>query len=186
MIEYATNREHKCVVYMAINLKTDDIYIGATEKGVRQRQLRHLWNARNGRPGKLYNAIRKYGENNFLFVEHLKCVDFWDALKQEEFYIKAMRPKYNLTAGGGGVKGYKFSEESKQRMAAAKRGKPGRITHSRPVKCLTDNREFISVSAAAKHYNLDRSTVAGYCGGSLKPKRLGLRFEYIALGGSYL
>jgi len=174
------------LVYMAINLVNDKIYIGATEKGLSSRRARHFWNAKTGRPGKFYNAIRKYGKNKFSFVEVLKCKDFWEALREEELYIKALKPHYNLTAGGGGVKGYKFSAESRAKMSAAKLGKPGRITHSNPVKCKTDGLVFRSVSEAAKYYSLDRATIVAYCKKQGKTRRLNLEFEYVEAGGGNL
>jgi hypothetical protein len=37
-----------------------------------------------------------------------------------------MKPTYNMTIGGGGVKGHKHSEEVKAKMSSAKKGKPAR------------------------------------------------------------
>lgn len=159
MIDSSYPDDPKCVVYMAINLVNNKFYIGATEKGVRERQMRHLWNARNGRPGKFYNAIRKYGEDNFLFVNYLKCNDFWEALKEESFYIKALKPHYNMTLGGGGVKGYKFSKESRARMSAARKGKKGRslseatrlrIAAAHRGRKITDETRLAQCRAAVK------------------------------------
>ncbi len=125
MIEHVSNQAGPCLVYMALNLIDHKIYVGATEKGLRNRQMRHIWNAKNGRSGKFYNAIRKHGENNFWFTALAECENFWEALEEEREYIKALKPEYNLTEGGGGVKGYKFSLESRKRMSDAKKGKPG-------------------------------------------------------------
>lgn len=113
------------VVYVATNKVNGKCYIGATQKGVLARRWIHFWHARNGRPGKFYNAVRKHGEDAFEFRPLRACSDFFDALDHERRFIAKMRPEYNLTSGGGGVKGLKFSDESRRKMSEAKKGKPG-------------------------------------------------------------
>lgn len=113
------------IVYAAINLLNDKMYIGATEKGLRPRQMKHVSNARRGQLSKFYTAIRKHGADRFKFLVIQKCADFWDALEHERRLIEWLKPEYNMTDGGGGVKGLKFSAESRKKMSDAKIGKPG-------------------------------------------------------------
>lgn len=181
MIEHVSNQAGPCLVYKALNLVNHKIYVGATDRGLRNRQIRHIWNAKNGRPGKFYNAIRKYGENNFWFTTLALCDNYWEALAEEREFIKALKPEYNLTEGGGGVKGYKFSLESRKKMSDAKRGKPGHITHAKSIKCLTDGKEFISLTAAAKYYGVTKSTISKNCKKLFKSRK-GLEFEFITIG----
>lgn len=113
------------IVYVAVNLVNDKMYVGATEKGLPVRQRKHLANARRGQLSKFYTAIRKHGPEKFKFLIIQKCDDFWDALKHERRLIEMLQPEYNMTDGGGGVKGFKFSETSRKKMSDAKIGKPG-------------------------------------------------------------
>lgn len=113
-----------CVVYCAINLVNSKIYVGATEKGLDVRKRKHLANAKRGQSGKFYTSIRKYGTVSFEFVSVRSCGGFWQALEIERQVIAELKPEYNLTEGGGGVKGLKFSEESRKKMSDAKIGKP--------------------------------------------------------------
>lgn len=112
------------VVYVAINRNNGKKYIGATDKGIENRAYKHFWNAKNGQRGKFYTAIRKHGPDAFEFRLLRECDDFFDALHHESLFIAELKPEYNLTSGGGGVKGLKFTAESREKMAAAKRGKP--------------------------------------------------------------
>lgn len=113
------------VVYMATNNLNGKRYIGATDRGIAHRASRHKWDAKHGKKrSKFHSAIRKYGFSAFEFRLLLPCVDFFDALENEARLIKELKPEYNLTSGGGGVKGLRFSAESKARMSAAKAGRP--------------------------------------------------------------
>jgi group I intron endonuclease len=114
-----------CLVYAAINRVTGDFYLGATEKGLAARRQKHLANAARGQAGKFYTAIRKYGADNFDFIPLSECRDFWDALDFERVCIALMLPRYNLTAGGGGIKGYRHTEEARALMSATRKGRPG-------------------------------------------------------------
>jgi group I intron endonuclease len=118
---------HPFVVYMALNKINGDCYIGATEKGTKGRQSTHRWQVSHGGKSHIvfYRALKKYGEENFKFLTIKQCVDYWDALESERAYIALMKPRYNMTSGGGGIKGYKHTPESKAKMSAAKKGKPG-------------------------------------------------------------
>jgi group I intron endonuclease len=66
------------------------------------------------------SAIRKYGFENFI-QEIIECdesqLDMW-----ERFYIHfydSFNNGYNLTEGGCGIRGYKHSEETKQKISNA-------------------------------------------------------------------
>ena len=120
-------KNHPFTVYLALNKINGRFYIGATEKGTSGRASTHRWQARHGGKShiKFYRAIKKHGEENFKFLTIKECSDYWDALETERAYIALMKPAYNMTSGGGGIKGHKMSAESKAKMSAAKKGKPG-------------------------------------------------------------
>lgn len=101
----------KCIVYQALNIKNGKRYIGATIKGLHARKMRHFNCARLGHPGKFYTAIRSHGPDAFVFTEMMECRDFFHALEEEERLIAELKPEYNVTAGGGGVKGHSPSPE---------------------------------------------------------------------------
>lgn len=207
------------MVYIARNTTNGHFYIGATEKTLAIRRRNHLWNARTGRHGRFWAAIRKYGESAFEFTPLAACKDFFDALEQERKFIAELRPQYNLTAGGGGIKGYRFSAESRAKMAQAKKGKPnhwsgGRmpqeirdrlaaarraergkvlsesqkkslrvnaakanVARRKAVLCVTDGREYPSLTAAGKVYGLTTGQLTQYCSGMHQSQR-GLVFRY--------
>jgi group I intron endonuclease len=116
----------RCIVYLVTNIKVmDGCYIGMTEKGLPKRKHQHLWTARTGRGGVFHRAIRKYGEDSFRWRVIEVWPDYFSALDAERKCIRILKPAYNLTAGGGGIKGYKHTPETKIKMSAAKKGKPG-------------------------------------------------------------
>jgi group I intron endonuclease len=86
----------------------------------------HKNKLRNGKHSNLYlqRAWNKYGENNFYFSECIICpVEELD--NYERFYIKLLNCLdfgYNLESGGNLNK--TLSQESKQKMSDAKKGKP--------------------------------------------------------------
>ena len=119
-------RDHPFVVYMALNKVNGAFYIGATEKGTEQRSIIHLGNVRRAEKNlRFYRAVRKHGAENFKFLTIKECSDYWDALESERQYISLLKPRYNMTAGGGGIKGYRHTPEAIVKMSAAKKGKPG-------------------------------------------------------------
>ncbi len=133
-------REHPFVVYMVLNKINGNFYIGATQKGARHRSMIHLTTARSDRNGNqsIYRAIRKHGEKNFKFLTLKECADYWDALESERSYIAAFKPRYNMTDGGGGVKGLKHSDKSKNQMSLAKKGKPSVWTKTKMPQEIRD------------------------------------------------
>lgn len=59
----------------------------------------------------------------------------------------------------------------------------GPIKASKPVRCLDDGKIFESASAAARHYDLARSSVSQLCSLKYKSKMVcGYRFEYVEKG----
>lgn len=73
----------------------------------------------------LWRAYKKYGIDNFDMELVEECPEE-DLNPLEELYIEhynTLFPNgYNLTKGGDGVSGYKFSEDSKQKMSNSHKG----------------------------------------------------------------
>lgn len=118
-------------VYQVTNLVDGKSYIGVTTNGVRRRWLRHCTRAkqnkhRNGNCPAFHNAIREYGPDSFV-VEHIFTVlDADKAYEIEQEFIKEKNTKdpngYNMTHGGKGVSGLKFSEETLLLWSKAAKG----------------------------------------------------------------
>lgn len=106
-------------VYVIINLVTSKEYVGQSIRP-NFRWKSHFHSARNGGELALHRAIRKYGEHNFAVSIIRKCTE-GDVNHWEEYYIEkfdTMIPSgYNMTYGGDGVYGSKFSPESKNRCS---------------------------------------------------------------------
>lgn len=169
----------KSIVYVATNKINGKIYVGATEKTLDERKWRHLWRARSGQKSKFCSALRKYGDDGFEWKIIARCKNFFDALKQESWAIEDLKPEYNMTLGGGGVKGFRFSDESKAKMSLAKKGKKGSCSQKlkRRVTCLNDGKTYESCTAAGNAYGISHAMISAYCSGKNRSRR-GLMFKY--------
>lgn len=95
------------IIYKITNLLNSKVYIGQTSKSLEERWKQHQRNLQKGIKYHLYNAIRKYGINNFNIetIDNVKLS--LDLSKKEIFWIKyynAANRKfgYNGTLGGEG------------------------------------------------------------------------------------
>ena len=145
-------------------------YIGQTTRE-EKRKLEHKNNAKNGVKTKFYDAIRKYGYNNFRYtkifetssknIENIKLI--LDAL--EKFYIKkynSVENGYNICSGGGGTlgldawnKGISWTEATKRKMSASHKGKQAwnkglKATLEQRVK-LSNSHKGLPSSKKGKH-----------------------------------
>lgn len=114
------------IIYIVKNNITDNYYIGQTIKSLYERKLSHI---RESKRSNFYfhKALNKYGIDNFTW-EILEHCDSKEELDEMEFhYIKqynSMRPNgYNLTYGGDGVVGFKFTDESKHKLSKLHKGR---------------------------------------------------------------
>lgn len=125
-------------VYMATNRTNGKRYIGVTGLGMSRRRDKHLENARRGRHGRFYDAIRKHGPNSFDWSVLCRRKGRAEAYRREFAYVDGLAPKYNVVPGGGGGDGG---------------------SNRQPVVCLEDGATFPSAAAAAIHYKADLSDV---------------------------
>ncbi len=113
-------------IYEITNEVTKQKYIGFTTKSVEYRFRQHGYNANLGKNSYLYKSIRKYGFENFTVRELEKGDDVDYLMKvREPYYISKLKPneKLNLTEGGQGTIGHKFTKEHRERIAKALRGR---------------------------------------------------------------
>ena len=85
------------MIYKITNTINNKFYIGMTSKTIQERFDRHLRNVKYGGDTHLYNAMRKYGPENFLIEEVCEGMD-----EKEIEMISKLKPQYNQTEGGTG------------------------------------------------------------------------------------
>lgn len=75
-------------------------YVGLTKTSVHVRWLNHVKRANTGKNHPLYNAIRKYGRENFI-VETLETgLTEQEASVREKYHIPLLVNRYNISDGG--------------------------------------------------------------------------------------
>lgn len=109
-------------IYCLFNTKNGKRYIGQTSKDVQKRIDAHI---KGYDDFLIQRALKKYGVKNFSLQtwevpdEQLDVAEI-SIIKQ----LQTKRPNgYNLTIGGDGVKGYKFSEKHKKKISEALKGR---------------------------------------------------------------
>ncbi len=114
------------IIYKAVNLVNNKVYIGQTVSSLQRRKKGHLANAKNGEDTYFYNAIRKYGPDSFIW----EIIDYTFSLEEqnekEKYWIKEYKStnrKYGYNMRDGGEAGGSPNEETKKRMSNAKKGK---------------------------------------------------------------
>lgn len=108
------------IVYK-ITFPNNKVYIGITNGTLEQRKKEHFSRKNNGYTNAIYNALRKYNNQEKWDILD-NCSSYEEAKIKEKHYIKTFKSNnnkfgYNMTAGGDGTVGYKFSDLQKQRMS---------------------------------------------------------------------
>jgi group I intron endonuclease len=107
------------IVYKATNKVNGKIYIGITSQTLQSRKWKHFLDARlKVYNSKFHRAIRKYGEDGFLWevIDHANTME--ELNERESYWISffnSYENGYNLTLGGSGVRGYKRTEDSRRK-----------------------------------------------------------------------
>lgn len=110
--------DYKVYVHIAPNNKK---YVGITKS----KNPENRWGSNgSGYRGQLlfWRAIQKYGWDNFQHLILLDNLTKDEANEKEKFFIAQYQSNnpnfgYNLTAGGDGIEGYKFSEEQRKQQS---------------------------------------------------------------------
>lgn len=129
-------------------------YLGITTVALSRRMTVHWSNARKGRHGAVYNALRKFGPA--VRVRPLVIADsrgYLCALEKRAIAAFGTRVPfgYNQTAGGDGVVGRVMSDTQKRALSAARKGVPtGRAT-MQGRKHTPEARAKISAALKAQH-----------------------------------
>ena len=122
--EYLNINSNTAGIYIFKNIINNKYYIGQS-LDIRKRFNKHMLRTRGNWNYPLYNALNKYGLENFEY-SIIEIVDSINKSKEDvtkllnELEIKYIQQYnsfnngYNLTMGGDSISGYKFSEESKK------------------------------------------------------------------------
>lgn len=164
------------IIYFHKNKINNKLYIGITSKDPKVRW--HLDGSGYQNQPKFFNAIKKYGWDNFEHSVLIKGLTFEEAKIIEKELIKKYNTKnngYNSTDGGEGIIGFHHSEETKMKMSLSSMGKDP--TNNRPVRCLELQKVFESARQAAKEFNIAPSTITRVCQ-KIKPTTAGFHWCY--------
>lgn len=91
------------IVYKIINSINECIYIGITTRSLEERWREHLLKYAENNPRHLYQAMHKYGVENFQIVEIERVNSYAELCEKEQFYISkydSLNHGYNMTEGG--------------------------------------------------------------------------------------
>jgi group I intron endonuclease len=116
------------------------VYIGKTEKTLKERWGEHLRDSSRGHRRYLYYALRKYGPENFSISPLMRIISLQDLDKSEIRHIKAFKstdPRYgyNMTVGGDGVmSGRHHSRKTRLRQSRALKGNKNALGHRHSKK----------------------------------------------------
>jgi group I intron endonuclease len=127
------------VIYKTINLVNGKFYIGQDSKN----DSNYL-----GSGSLIKKAIKKYGRENFK-KEILEYCKTNKELNNREIYwiekLNAIEEGYNITTGGEGTVGYKFTEEQKNKMSQSHKGK----------KLTNEHKENIGIASKKRWSDLE-------------------------------
>ncbi len=108
------------IIYLVTNLINQMKYVGQTIRTLKQRKSSHLSSSKKGSTYYLHRAIRKYGAENFKWEVIYNASSEEELNEKETFFIKEYNTNsqdgYNLTEGGRGIRGWKHSELTKEKI----------------------------------------------------------------------
>lgn len=111
------------IVYTVTNQISGKQYVGITRQKLSTRWIQHCHGQASCMP--IVRAIKKYGRDNFEISVLEECADGVLGEREQHWIAKldTFKNGYNATEGGdGGIKGWKHTEDAKQRMSKARMG----------------------------------------------------------------
>src|SRR5574343_2808 len=126
------------IIYKVTNKINNKSYIGETTATLKRRKSQHKYSAKNNKYKCVFHdAIRKYGWDNFKWTEIYQCNSSKELDEKEMYFIKeynTFAPNgYNLTIGGNGKSGYKWTDETRQKQIEIKKGRPITEEHKKKI-----------------------------------------------------
>jgi group I intron endonuclease len=143
------------LIYLVTNRKNGKKYIGQTVKSLKVRKRNHLSIAKFHKYNSYFHRVLiKYGEEAFDWkVLHDGIENIDDLNKLEIFYIGYYdtygKGGYNLTLGGRGRVGYKFTDEAIRKLSLANRGTKN---PNYGKKCPIETRKKMSIANSGKNH----------------------------------
>ena len=108
------------IIYLVTNLINQMKYVGQTTRTLKQRKSSHLSSSKKRSTYYLHRAIRKYGAENFKWEVIYNAASEEELNEKETYFIKEYNTNsqdgYNLTEGGRGIRGWKHSELTKEKI----------------------------------------------------------------------
>ena len=159
------------IIYKITNIKNGKVYIGQTIRTFDKRFKEHMKSAFNKNSTqystKFYKDIRKFGKESFvgeIIKDNIKTVE--ELEKEEKYYIEkynSINEGYNTILGSS----IKQTDEIKNKISDSQKGiknhmfglSGGLSPTSKPVRCITEDKIFMSVVEAAKYYNTSSSNI---------------------------
>lgn len=133
-------------LYKIVNLVSSGVYIGITKGDLKSRFRMHKFQARNGRKTPLYDAMRKYGEENFSIEILKEFEDFKELCDAEIEEIKSARASevtcYNLCDGG--VQNFDYVRRDREKWIANLKTKRVGRKPALGMKHTEDNKKLFS------------------------------------------
>ncbi len=90
---------------------------------------------------KLQNHYNKYGESDLIYSVLLGC-EKEDLIANEQFFIDCYKPWFNMRPKAGNNLGLKLSEEAKQKMSMAHKGKKRSEEQKRKISEILKGRHW--------------------------------------------
>ena len=163
-------------VYQIVNSVNNKKYIGITTcKNPLTRFYRHKSNAKLGIDGFLYNAIRKYGVDNFKFQVLEIANSIEELCYLEKYYIKfynTLNKNFGYNINSGGIY-FTMNQTLKDKISKARKNqyklgyknsiKAFPYNQTKRVICLNDGKIFNSYSDADRFYKLPLGAVSQVC-----------------------
>lgn len=131
------------IIYYIKNKINGKLYIGQTTKTIDKRIANHLQQAKIKTDRKLYNAIRKYGWDNFEYGIICHC-DTLEELNQKEteYIVRYDTIKMGYNMGLGGDNNVMFCEQTKQKHDSIMRSPEIRSKISETMKKIRQEHGF--------------------------------------------
>lgn len=133
-------------VYRIRNLTNNKFYIGSTNN-LYKRFIQHKTLLEKGIHHSLYlqRAFNKYGTSQFIMEILLLCKQEY-LLYYEQLLIYELEPDYNMNKQATSNRGYKWSEQSRQKASKSQLGNQNALGH----KLSEESKQLISASRKGK------------------------------------
>jgi len=119
-----TDLKQKYLVYKITNRVNGRFYIGITMQPLKKRMAGHRNTIkRSGLMSKITRAMKNFGYEAFTIEAIDTAFGIDEANEKEIYYIRTLKPHYNLTLGGDGMKGFNRPKSVEHRQKLSKASK---------------------------------------------------------------